>query len=276
MILIVFISLLCLFISNTSKAIHEMRILFRFIVLLPLFICFFASAQKSETHTLSGYITDAKSGEALIGIKVFIPEINKGAITNNYGFYSLTVSSGVYRVEFRSLLFPTEIREISFKEDVALNVELGADVQDLQEVVVNGKKGENVKSTQMGRIELDIESIKAPKGLSENSIKFISKMKKGSYLVNVARGSVVEYQALLAGLDSQQLAGAGLDVFWQEPFDPSDPIMNYNVIATPHIGGATDRSLRGIGGSVAANIKLLKMGTTPLNCANLDEVTRVD
>ena len=138
-----------------------MRVLFRLSVLLPLFICFFSTAQKSETHTLSGYITDAKSGEALIGIKVFIPEINKGAITNNYGFYSLTVSSGIYQVEFRSLLFPTEIKEISFEEDISLNVELGAEVQDLQEVVVNGKKGENVKSTQMGRIELDIESIKA-------------------------------------------------------------------------------------------------------------------
>ena len=57
-------------------------------------------------------------------------------------------------------------------------------------------------------------------------------MKKGSYLINVARGSVVEYQALLAAV-SQQLAGAGLNVL-HEPFDPSDPIMDYNVIATPY------------------------------------------
>ena len=129
---------------------------------------------------------------------------------------------------------------------------------------------------QDGIKNADFVIVTAPGGPENNGLvdsHFISKMKKGSYLVNVARGSVVEYQALLAGLESQQLAGAGLDVFWQEPFDPSDPLMHYNVIATPHIGGATDRSLKGIGGSVAANIKLLKMGAIPMNCVNLDEVT---
>ena len=70
-------------------------------------------SQESVPHTLSGYVTDAKSGEALIGVKVFIPEINKGAITNTYGFYSLTVKSGVYIVEYRSALYPSESREIS-------------------------------------------------------------------------------------------------------------------------------------------------------------------
>ncbi len=121
----------------------------------------------------------------------------------------------------------------------------------------------------------DFVIVTAPGGPENNGLvdnKVIGRMKKGSYLINVARGSVVDYDALLAGLDSGQLSGAGLDVFWQEPFDPGDPIMNYNVIATPHIGGATDRSLRGIGGAVAANVKLLKMGLAPMNCSNLNQV----
>ena len=129
-----------------------------------VFVIFLKSSlfsQNVENHTLSGYVTDSKSGEALIGVKVFIPKINKGAITNTYGFYSLTVNSGIYEVEFRSALYPAEVRTISFEEDVNLNIELGANTQDLEEVIVNGKKGENVNSTQMGEIELDIESIKA-------------------------------------------------------------------------------------------------------------------
>jgi len=135
-----------------------MKFVFSFLIVLVLLPVY---SQDSETHTLSGYVTDSKSGEALIGAKVFIPEINKGAITNTYGFYSLTVNAGVYLVEFRSALYPSEIREVSFNEDVNLDIEIGSNTQDLEEVVVNGKKGDNVKSTQMGEIKLDIESIKA-------------------------------------------------------------------------------------------------------------------
>ncbi|MDA9161743.1 carboxypeptidase-like regulatory domain-containing protein, partial [Crocinitomicaceae bacterium] len=73
-----------------------MKFVFSFLIVLVLLPVY---SQDSETHTLSGYVTDSKSGEALIGAKVFIPEINKGAITNTYGFYSLTVNAGVYLVE---------------------------------------------------------------------------------------------------------------------------------------------------------------------------------
>jgi hypothetical protein len=135
-----------------------MKFLFSFLIILVFLPVY---SQNIETHTLSGYVTDSKSGEALIGVKVFIPELNKGAITNTYGFYSLTVNAGVYLVEFRSALYPSETREVSFNQDLKLDVEVGANTQDLEEIVVNGKKGENVKSTQMGEIKLDIESIKA-------------------------------------------------------------------------------------------------------------------
>tara|TARA_B100000674_G_scaffold451356_1_gene422063 strand:- start:13489 stop:14463 length:975 start_codon:yes stop_codon:yes gene_type:complete len=166
----------------------------------------------------------------------------------------------------------------SFGMDVTALSKHGPDGPRKRDETVPVQKHLPIEYFQDGIKNADFVVVTAPGGPENNGLvdsNFISKMKKGSYLINVARGSVVEYQALLAGLVSQQLAGAGLDVFWHEPFDPSDPIMNYNVIATPHIGGATDRSLRGIGGSVAANIKLVKMGTTPLNCANLDEVTGV-
>jgi hypothetical protein len=110
--------------------------------------------------TLSGYVNDSKNGEALIGVKVFIPSLNQGAVTNNYGFYSLTVNSGVYSVEFRSGIYPSESKEVDLTKDVRLDVELGTNVKDLKEVVINAKKGDNVNSTKMGQIELDIEKIK--------------------------------------------------------------------------------------------------------------------
>lgn len=123
-----------------------------------LFLTLLGNAQSKST--LSGYLTDSKNGEALIGVKVFIPSINQGAVTNNYGFYSLTVNSGKYSVEFRSGIYPTESKEIDLSKDVRFDFELGSNTKDLKEVVINAKKGENVNSTKMGQIELDIEKIK--------------------------------------------------------------------------------------------------------------------
>lgn len=60
------------------------------------------------------------------------------------------------------------------------------------------------------------------------------------------------------------IAGAGLDVFWQEPPDPDDPIFELNVMATPHISGSTDLSMQGIVEAVVENIRRLEAGRVPL------------
>ena len=127
--------------------------------LLFLFSLTSAKAQESRS-TLSGYLTDSKNGEALIGAKVVIASLNMAAVTNTYGFYSLTVPAGKYTVEFRSLIYPIDSKEIDLTKDVRFNYELGANYQEIQEVVVNAKKGENVNSTKMGQIELQIDQIK--------------------------------------------------------------------------------------------------------------------
>jgi len=97
-------------------------------------------------------------------------------------------------------------------------------------------------------------------------------MKPSAFIINVARGPVLDYGATVAALKDKRIAGAGLDVFWQEPFDPADEIFSYNVIATPHVGGATDLSLQGIAKKVADNINRVRRGEMPLNCANAAEL----
>jgi len=93
-----------------------------------------------------------------------------------------------------------------------------------------------------------------------------AKMKPGAMLVNLGRGGVVDHDALLEALQSGHLAGAGLDVYWQEPPDPDDPVFSCNIIATPHIGGVTDTSLDGIFEGVVENLKRLKNGEPLLYC----------
>ncbi|XP_052160913.1 uncharacterized protein LOC127778368 [Oryza glaberrima] len=75
--------------------------------------------------------------------------------------------------------------------------------------------------------------------------KFLSAMKKGSYLVNIARGRLLDYDAVFNHLKSGHLGGLGIDVAWTEPYDPEDPILKFsNVIITPHIAGVTEYSYR--------------------------------
>ncbi len=114
----------------------------------------------SQKATISGYVTDSNNGEALIGAKIFIPSIKQGSITNNYGFYSLTLPLGKYTIEYRYSSFSTLTKEIDLTKDVTVNIELGAAVNNLNEVEINAKKGENVNSVQLGQVELEMEQIK--------------------------------------------------------------------------------------------------------------------
>jgi phosphoglycerate dehydrogenase-like enzyme len=93
-------------------------------------------------------------------------------------------------------------------------------------------------------------------------------LRPGAYLVNAARGGLVDYSALYSALSSGHLAGAGLDVYWKEPIAPDDPLLALpNVIATPHIAGVTDRSYDEIADAVWTNIERLRRGEAPLNGA---------
>jgi phosphoglycerate dehydrogenase-like enzyme len=92
----------------------------------------------------------------------------------------------------------------------------------------------------------------------------IAAMKESGFLINLSRGGIVDKGALMAALAAERIAGAGLDVFWEEPPDPDDPIFDYNVLATPHVGGATDISAEGILTAVVENIRRVERGETPL------------
>ncbi|KAK6940343.1 D-isomer specific 2-hydroxyacid dehydrogenase, NAD-binding domain, partial [Dillenia turbinata] len=93
---------------------------------------------------------------------------------------------------------------------------------------------------------------------------FISSMKKGSLLVNIARGGILDYEAVAHHLKSGHLGGLGIDVAWSEPFDPEDPILKFpNVIITPHVAGVTEFSYRSMA-KVVGDVALQLHAGTPL------------
>jgi D-3-phosphoglycerate dehydrogenase len=77
---------------------------------------------------------------------------------------------------------------------------------------------------------------------------FIARMKTGAYLVNTARGEIVDEAALLAGLESGMIAGAALDAFVQQPPSADNPLLRHaRVIATPHMGAHSDGATNAMG-----------------------------
>jgi phosphoglycerate dehydrogenase-like enzyme len=94
----------------------------------------------------------------------------------------------------------------------------------------------------------------------------IALMKPGAFLINVARGRVIDRDALREVLAAGRLAGAGLDVFWDEPIDPDDPLLAMpNVVATPHVANMTLETIETIARAAAENIRRVQAKRPPLH-----------
>jgi phosphoglycerate dehydrogenase-like enzyme len=105
--------------------------------------------------------------------------------------------------------------------------------------------------------------------------KELADMRRTAFLINVGRGPLIDHQALVNALAQEQIAGAGLDVFWDEPTDPEDVLLRYNVIATPHVAGVTDLSYHDIARTLAENVNRVRAGLPPLHCVNIEEAEKV-
>jgi phosphoglycerate dehydrogenase-like enzyme len=127
-------------------------------------------------------------------------------------------------------------------------------------------------------------------------LQFLSHCKRGVRIVNVARGGLLDYEAVKEGLQSGTIGGMGLDVQWQvrhtgsdalpatdstgassdpgrclqqEPYDPEDFIAQHpKVVLTPHVAGVTELSYRSMAVDLAAAVRLAQRGQPPIRKMN--------
>ncbi|HNB34394.1 MAG TPA: TonB-dependent receptor, partial [Bacteroidia bacterium] len=131
-------------------------------LLLFLQIQILNAQDKPTRFTISGYVKDAATGEALIGANVYLRETMKGVQTNTYGYYSITVDAADSITLMSSFVgYSDYMQKMHITKDVRININLRNKYIETQEVVITAKKeDQNVNSTQMGTVQLDVEQIK--------------------------------------------------------------------------------------------------------------------
>ncbi len=128
-----------------------------------LFLILFSSFQSfsQEKFTLSGTITDANSNETLIGVNVTFPELKTGVITNEYGFYSITIPKGIYKIQMTTVGYRTIEETINLNKNSKINYRLSSNETVLQEVVVlDTKNAAVIRKPEMSVNKLSISTIK--------------------------------------------------------------------------------------------------------------------
>ena len=147
-----------------------MKLIFTIVLL-----SFFCLSSYSQKFTLSGTIRDNFNGEDIYGATVRVTNLkNTGTNTNAYGFYSLTLDSGSYKIEYRFSGFETQFFDIELNSNITKNIELkiSSDIQQIEEVKVNAiKENNNITSPSMNVTRFDPKSIETiPVLLGEKDI----------------------------------------------------------------------------------------------------------
>ncbi|NHF59567.1 TonB-dependent receptor [Flavobacteriaceae bacterium TP-CH-4] len=157
-------------------------------------IFFFSMGHAQGRFTLSGTITEAASNETMIGITVAIPELGTGVVTNEYGFYSISLPQGTYEVQVSSIGFQNIVRTITLDQDQRINFQLAEEAEQLDEVVVV----ENVERTNIRKPQMSVNALTAA------SIKKIP--------VVLGEADVIKSILLLPGVTSAGEGASGFNV----------------------------------------------------------------
>ncbi|MFT5750317.1 MAG: hypothetical protein ACI93S_001597 [Ancylomarina sp.] len=115
-----------------------------------------------ETYTVSGTIKDAKNGETLLGASIYFKGTTAGVMSNEYGFYSLTIPTGEYTLCVSYLGYTLSTQEVQLTKDQKIDFEIRSNTTELNEIIINGEESEraNIRIPQMSVSKLKAETIK--------------------------------------------------------------------------------------------------------------------
>lgn len=132
----------------------------KYILLFSLFFNIVTLLWGQNQFTLSGKVTDAATGEDLIGATLYEPSLKTGTTTNSYGFFSLTLPPNDYVFEISYMGYKSVSRKVSLTKNQTINIALSAIETELKEVVVSTKgRDQNLKSTDLGIEKLSMKKM---------------------------------------------------------------------------------------------------------------------
>ncbi len=113
-------------------------------------------SDKSQSYTIKGYIKDKKNGESIVGATVYTSDTKYGTITNNYGFYSLTLPNNNYHVVISFVGYKAQLYDIALKGNYTLNIALEEDELLLEPVIISHTDDSNsfVHTNRIGFTEM--------------------------------------------------------------------------------------------------------------------------
>ena len=118
--------------------------------------------------TMAGYVRNASSGEPIVGAAVYLESPRIGTVTDQFGYYSITLPRGRHELKLRSIGLKDTRRRIILYADGKFDMEMEDDVIALKEVVIEAEKDKNISGLQMGQERVDIKSIRqVPTALGE-------------------------------------------------------------------------------------------------------------
>ena len=182
------------------------KLKFRYLALMLFFLFSNSKIVAQEVFTLNGVITDASNNETLIGVNFIVPEAQTGVVTNDYGFYSIKLPEGEYRIEISYLGYQSIVRTIQLDTDKKLDFQLQESSESLEEVVITSDiEGLNIRKPEMSVNKLSISTIqKLPVVFGEVDVvksllllPGVSNAGEGSSGFNVRGGAVDQNLILL-------------------------------------------------------------------------------
>ncbi len=166
-----------------------------------------AERNRPGNVIVSGYITDKDTGEPLPGVSVYISRLSTGTMTNEYGYFKLTVPRGSQLFQFSSIGTKDRMIEANLYGTGEMNVEMSSMITPLKEVVVTAEKSVTMQRFEVGAERISLTSLKLlPTSLGESDIlksilllPGVQSVGEGSAGFNVRGGTADQNLILLYG-----------------------------------------------------------------------------